>query len=76
MTNFESYQHSVDCICACYFELDADEMDSDIAFTSGAIGLDELLGWANYDGFYHSVKGYIEVKYPEVYQAHFAWEDD
>jgi len=68
MTNLDSYKHSADSICGCYFELDADEMD-------GACDLDELLGWANYDGFYHSVKGYIEVKHPEVYKAHFCWED-
>lgn len=69
MTNLESYQHTVDSICSLYFQLNADEMD-------GACDLDEVLGWANYDGFYHSVKGYIEVKYPEVYKAHFCWEDE
>lgn len=69
MTNFESYQHSVDDICGAYFELDADEMNR-------ACDLDEVLGYAHLDGFYHSVRGYIEVKHPEVYQAHFGWEDD
>ena len=69
MTNLESYKHSADSICGCYFELDADEMN-------GAIDLDELLGWANYDGFYHSVIAYIELKYPKVYEDYFCWEDE
>ena len=66
MTNLESYQHSVDLLCSRYFK-DPEEFSIDMG---------ELLGWANYDGFYHSVVAYIEVKYPEVYQAEFVWEDD
>ena len=66
MTNLESYQHSADSLCKRYFD-DPEEFSIDMG---------ELLGWANYDGFYHSVVAYIEVKYPEVYQAEFVWEDD
>ena len=66
MGNLESYQHSADLLCKRYLD-DPDEFSIDIA---------ELLNWANYDGFYHSVVAYIEVKHPEVYKAHFAWEDE
>lgn len=66
MTNLESYQHSVDLLCSRYFN-DPEEFSIDMG---------ELLGWANYDGFYHSVIAYIEVKYPKVYQDYFCWEDE
>ena len=66
MTNLESYQHSAELLCERYFN-DPEEFSIDMA---------ELLNWANYDGFYHSVVAYIEVKYPEVYKDYFAWEDE
>ena len=66
MTNYESYMHSVDVLCGRYFN-DTEE---------GAIDLDELLAYAKYDHLFNSVKGYVEVKYPDVYETHFAWEDE
>ena len=68
MTTFESYMSAVDGICAKYFDL-GDE---------GADRLDQLLAYAQKDLLAHSVKGYIEVKHPEVYADFFSylWEDD
>jgi len=72
MNNLESYQHSADCICKRYFDVDAyGEME-------GQTDLEELLAYAHLDHLLHSVKGYIEVKHPEVYADFFSYlsEDD
>ena len=72
MNNFESYMHSADCICKRYFDVDAyGEME-------GQTDLEELLAYAHLDHLLHSVKGYIEVKHPEVYADFFSYlsEDD
>lgn len=66
MTNLESYQHSADLLCQRYFD---DEEES-------AIDMGELIGYAQYDGFYHSLVAYIEAKYPKVYEDYFCWEDE
>ena len=63
--NLASYQHSADLLCKRYFS-DPDDFSIDIG---------ELLGWANYDGLYHSVLAYIEGKYPEVYKEEFEVEN-
>jgi len=70
MNNLESYHHSADCICKRYFDVDADgEME-------GQTDLEELLAYAHLDHLLHSVKGYIEVKYPEVYADFFSYLDE
>ena len=66
MTSYESYLHSVDVLCNRYFN-DPEE---------GAIDLEELLAYAHYDHFLHSVKAYIDLKYPKVYADFFAYLDE
>lgn len=69
MTSYESYLHSVDCICKRYFQLN--EYGED-----GSCDLEELLAYAQWDHFLHSVKAYINIKYPEVYADFFSYLDD